>query len=91
MEFFAIMFVGTVIAILIVAGLRDDHPSQSWHPLTPPLELPKADPGQRNAEIWQYRPMGELEYWEAMDLHVKDPHHNPCPSPVPPKIQNLDC
>lgn len=85
MEFLAIMFIGTVVAILIVAGLYSP-PSQRIFRVAPPLNLPGPTRGENDAEIWQFQPMDEVEYWEAMDRHEADPAHNPCPSPVPPKI-----
>jgi hypothetical protein len=84
MEFFAIMFLGTVIAVLIVAGSR---PAQRLYRTAPPADLPGSGPDERNAEVWQFQPMDEVEHLEALELHVKDPTRHPAPSPVPPKIR----
>jgi hypothetical protein len=86
MEFFAIMFIGTVVAMFIVAGLRSPSSCRIYR-VAPPLDLPGTRRGEDDAEIWQFQPMDQVEYWEAMELHVKDPAHNPYPSPIPPKIQ----
>jgi hypothetical protein len=63
MEFFAIMFVGTLIAVWAVIGSR---PTRSLYRTAPPLDLPPSDQGERNAEIWQSQPMDKVEYLEAL-------------------------
>jgi hypothetical protein len=37
----------------------------------------------RSPEVWQYEPMDEIEYIEAVERHNDDPAHNPFPSPTP--------
>jgi hypothetical protein len=80
MEFLAIMFVGTLIAVLAVIFSRpvrrQDHPDFTTN-------FPEADQGRRNAEIWQWEPMDDFEYLRALDLYQQDPVHNPFPSDVP--------
>jgi hypothetical protein len=83
MEFFAIMLVGTLIAVWAVAGSR---PTQRIYRTTPPLNLPGAIQDDRDAEVWQFQPMDEVEHLEALELHLKDPSRHPAPSRVPPKI-----
>lgn len=85
MEFFAIMFVGTVIAIWAVAGSR---PTRKLYRTMPPINLPGAIEDDRNAEVWQFQPMDGVEHLEALELHHRDPVRNPAPSPAPPIIQN---
>ena len=84
MEFFAIMAIGTLIAIWAVIGSRS---TRKLYRAAPPLDLPRDDQGERNAEIWQSQPMDKVEYLEALERHEADPTHNPFPSPVPPRIQ----
>jgi hypothetical protein len=81
MEFFAIMFVGTVIAVLIVVGSR---PKQQLYRTAPPLNPSSTDQDDRHAEVWQFQPMDEVEHLEALELHLIDPARHPAPSPVPP-------
>jgi hypothetical protein len=81
-EFFAIMFVGAVIAVWAVAGSR---PTRRFYTIPPPLNLPEADDDQRNAQTWQWQPMDEVEYLKALELNESDPKHNPAPSPIPSK------
>ena len=83
MEFFAIMFIGTVVAVWAVAVSR---PTQRIFRVAPPLNLPGPTRGENDAEIWQFQPMDEVEYWQAMERHEEDPAHNPYPSRVPPRI-----
>jgi hypothetical protein len=84
MEFFAIMLVGAVIAVWAVAGSR---PTQRIYGSAPPLNLPGAIQDDRDAEVWQFQPMDEVEHLEALELYLKDPVRHPGPSPVPPKIR----
>jgi hypothetical protein len=79
MEFLAIMFVGTLIAIWAVAGSR---PKQRNFSYLPPVIPPEMKP-TRPPEIWQFEPMDEIEYTEAVTRHDSDPAHNPFPSPGP--------
>jgi hypothetical protein len=88
MEFFAIMFIGTVIAVLLVLGTRPDQ--QLYRVGPPPLDLPGPIQDDREAEVWQFQPMDQVEHLEALELHLKDPNRNPCPSPVPPRIADFE-
>ena len=83
MEFLAIMFVGTLIAVWAVAGSRPKRRNFSY---LPPVIPPEMNP-PRPPENWQYEPMDELEYTEAAKRHDSDPAHNPFPSPVPHQEQ----
>jgi len=78
MEFLAIMFVGTLIAVWAVRGSRPTRRSSYLPPLVPP------GMNQRRApEVWQYHPMDESEYWMAVDRHYADPTRHPFPSEPP--------
>jgi hypothetical protein len=77
MEFLAIMFVGTLIAVWAVAGSRPKRRNFSYLPPVIPSEMHPPRP----PEIWQYEPMDEFEYTEAIRRHELDPAHNPYPSP----------
>lgn len=79
------MLVGTVIAIWAVAGSR---PTQRIYRMAQPLNLPGTIQDDRDAEVWQFQPMDQVEYLEAMELHLKDPVRHPAPSPIPPKIRD---
>jgi hypothetical protein len=79
MEFLAIMFVGTLIAVWAVAGSRPKRPNFSYLPPVIPKEMNQPRP----PEIWQSEPMDEFEYTEALNRHYSDPAHNPFPSPMP--------
>lgn len=84
MEFLAIMFVGTLIAVWAVAGSRPKRRNFSY---LPPVIPPEMNP-PRPPEIWQYRPMDKTEYAEAVNRHDSDPAHNPFPLPIPDQKQN---
>jgi hypothetical protein len=83
-EFLAIMFVGTLVAVWAVAGSRPTRRNFSY---LPPVIPPEMNP-QRPPEIWQYRPMDKTEYAEAVNRHDSDPAHNPFPLPIPDQKQN---
>ena len=78
MEFLAIMFVGTLIAVWAVVGSR---PKQRSFSYLPPVIPPEMNP-PRPPEMWQYRPMDKTEHAEAVIRHNSDPAHNPFPLPV---------
>ncbi|MDX1951455.1 MAG: hypothetical protein SFY81_04680 [Verrucomicrobiota bacterium] len=85
-EFLAIMFVGTLVAIWAVFGSR---PGNVIYQNAPPrLDVAEADIGDRNAEIWQWNPNDQVEYMEAIARYEQDPLHNPFPSPVQSRIQD---
>jgi hypothetical protein len=42
----------------------------------------------RPIDIWQYEPVDEFEYTEAMKRHDSDPTHNPFPLPIPSEEQH---
>ena len=81
MEFLAIMFVGTLIAVWAVAGSRPKRRNFSYLPPVIPREMNPPRP----PENWQYEPMDEIEYSAAVERHNDDPAHNPFPSPPPPQ------
>jgi hypothetical protein len=83
MEFLAIMFVGTLIAIWAVAGSRPKRRNFSY---LPPVIPPEMNP-PRPPEVWQHEPMDEFEYTEAVKRYDSDPAHNPFPLPVPHQEQ----
>jgi hypothetical protein len=85
MEFLAIMFVGTLVAVWAVAGSRPTR--RSGISYLPPLIPPEMNP-HRPPEIWQYRPMDKIEYAEAVERHESDPVHNPFPLPLPDQKHN---
>jgi hypothetical protein len=85
MEFLAIMFVGTLIAIWAVAGSRSTR--RGGVSYLPPVIPPEMKP-PRPPEIWQYRPMDQTERAEAMRRHDSDPAHNPFPLPIPSEEQH---
>jgi hypothetical protein len=81
MEFFLIMGIGTVVAILIVANL----PKSGGIPCEGEENPFEARP-QRDTPIWkkdiaETYSMGDLEYLEKLERHQKDPQHWPCPFP----------
>jgi hypothetical protein len=78
-EFLAIMFIGTLIAVWAVAGSRPKRRNFSY---LPPV-IPKEMNPPRPPEVWQYEPMDRAEYDEAAKRHDSDPAHNPFPAPVP--------
>jgi hypothetical protein len=79
MEFLAIMFVGTLIAVWAVAGSRPRRRNFTYLPPVIPREMnPPLPP-----KVWQYDPMDEMEYTEALKRHASDPAHNPFPSQIP--------
>jgi len=84
MDFLAIMFVGTLIAVWAVAGSRPKRRNFSY---LPPV-IPKEMNPPRQPEVWQYEPVDEFEYTEAMKRHDSDPAHNPFPSPIPSEEQH---
>jgi hypothetical protein len=77
MEFLAIMFVGTVIAVWAVCGSSRSKSSRVSY--LPPVIPPEINP-QKPPAIWQYEPIDQAEYNEALDRHLADPMHNPLPS-----------
>jgi hypothetical protein len=81
-EFLAIMFVGTLIAIWAVSGSRPSRKTEVSY--LPPVIPPEMNP-RRPPETWQYDPVDEAEFTVALDRHFDDPGHNPFPSPPPPQ------
>jgi hypothetical protein len=82
-EFLVIMFVGALIAIWAVAGSRPKRQNFSYLPPVIPSEMKPPRP----PEIWQYEPMDQIEYAEAVSRHDSDPAHNPFPAPIPSQEQ----
>lgn len=80
MEFLAIIFVGTLIAIWAVIVSRPKKGSGVSY--LPPVVPPGINPTKR-PEIWQYRPMDNVEHAEAARRNRADPTRNPFPMPVP--------
>jgi hypothetical protein len=82
MEFLAIMFLGMLVAVWLVARSRPIRPTQKPpgnHALnSPPLQISTTKP-----ETWQWRPINSGEYWAALDLHTSDPINHPLPLPPP--------
>ena len=78
MEFFLIMGIGTVVAILIVANL----PKSGGIPYDEAVDgvEPRATPIWKKDIVETYS-MGDLEYLEKLERHQKDPQHWPCPFP----------
>jgi hypothetical protein len=79
MEFWLIMGIGTVVAILVVASL----PKSGGIPCE---EDPFAAAPPRDTPIWKKDIVetyanGDLEYLEKLERHQKDPQHWPCPFP----------
>jgi hypothetical protein len=86
-EFLAIMFVGTLIAVWAVAGLRPKRRNFSY---LPPV-IPKEMNPPRPPEVWQYEPMDEIDHAAAIKRHNDDPAHNPFPSPPPSQPTGDSC
>ncbi|MDB6054581.1 MAG: hypothetical protein JWN25_2104 [Verrucomicrobiales bacterium] len=103
MGFWLIMSVGTLIALWAASasrasseGQEDDEYSDEKQPSPPgaPFLNPPhlySENGTRTPppipEVWQYQPMDQAEYWDALELHYKDPLRNPLPTdpPRPPR------
>ena len=82
MEFLVLMFVGTLVAVWAVIGTR---PAQRGGvSYLPPIIPPEMNP-HRQPEVWQYDPMDDFEFTEALKRHDADPAHNPFPLPLPPE------
>ncbi|HEY1719440.1 MAG TPA: hypothetical protein VGH42_14265 [Verrucomicrobiae bacterium] len=88
MEFFLIMGIGTVVAILIVANLPksggipfDENPFEAKPPRDTPIW---------KKDIVETYANGDLEYLEKLERHQKDPQHWPCPFP-PDEPRQPDC
>ena len=77
MEFLVLMFVGTLIAVWAVVGTRPTQNSVVSY--LPPVIPPEMNP-HRQPEIWQYDPMDDFEFAEALKRHEVDPAHNPFPA-----------
>jgi hypothetical protein len=76
MEFLALMLVGTLIAVWAVVGTRPTH--RAGISYLPPVIPPEINP-YRQPEIWQYDPMDDFEFSEALKRHNADPDRNPFP------------
>jgi hypothetical protein len=87
MEFVAILVVGALIAIWVVANLRPKHPIQRAAPDFSTADAPPPVPPVWRKGAVQSEPMDDLEYLRAIERHDKDPSHYPFPSP-PPRPQN---
>lgn len=88
MEFWLIMGIGTVVAILIVANLPKSGHIPSDKAIydagkTRPTPVWKKD----IAETW---PLGDVDYWHKLERYQKDPQHWPCPFP-PDKPKKMEC
>jgi hypothetical protein len=82
MDFLVIMFFGTLITIWAVVVSRTK--KGSGVSCLPPVIPPEVNPPKR-PEIWQYRPMDNVEHAEATRLNRADPVRNPFPLPVFPR------
>jgi len=85
MEFLVLMLIGTLIAIWAVTGSR---PKQNSGVSYLPPVIPSEMNPHRQPEIWQYRPMNEIEHAAAIARYTNDSVHNPFPlPPLPPTNQ----
>jgi hypothetical protein len=80
-EFLVPLFIGTLIAVWAVAGSRSKQ--RGGVSYLPPVIPPEMNP-HRPPEIWQYRPMDEIEHGAAIERYTNDSVHNPFPLPPPP-------
>ncbi|HEV2328528.1 MAG TPA: hypothetical protein VGY56_07045 [Verrucomicrobiae bacterium] len=78
MEFFVIMGIGTLVAILIVAGLPK---SGHLHIDESVFSGKKTGTPIWKKDIVETYANGDLEYLEKLERHQKDPQHWPCPFP----------
>lgn len=83
MEFFAIMGIGVVLAILIVLGSRPKRPTVSLGNASPARQFSTGGTPVWKKDIALSHPIGELEYLEAIERHDKEPLHQPFPLPPP--------
>jgi hypothetical protein len=81
------MGIGTLVAILIVAGLP-----KSGHLLIDESVFSEKKAGTPiwKKDIVETYANGDLEYLEKLERHHKDPQHWPCPLP-PDKSPQQDC
>jgi len=80
-EFLVPLFIGTLVAVWAVAGSRSKQ--RGGVSYLPPVIPPEMNP-RRGPEIWQYRPMDEIEHAAAIERYRNDSVHNPFPLPPPP-------
>jgi hypothetical protein len=104
MDFWLIMCLGTLVALWAVSASRasvnvqevSEYPDEdsaippSVPGLNPP-HLPDNDSRipPRLPEVWQYQPMDQVEFSDALELHYRDPLRNPLPSD-PPRLPRKD-
>jgi hypothetical protein len=83
MEFFAIMAVGTVLAVLVVLGCRPSRPRNIRQAPDVDELSPRPTPPWKK-DISLTHPIGELQYLEQIERYNKDPQHQPFPLQPPP-------
>lgn len=81
MMFFGIIGISTLTLLWLFSGSKTSRPIRKAHddfpPLTPQFKATSTP------EVWQSLPMDNVEYWKAVELHERDPAHNPFPSSPP--------
>ena len=87
MEFLAIMGIGALIAIWIVANL----PKSRGHrrEIIPFEQKPSQTPAWRK-DISEVYSTDDFDYLRKLDRYQNDPQHWPCPFP-PPEPRKMEC
>lgn len=84
MDFFLIMGIGTVVAIIVVANLpKSGHiPYEKDQDPFAYKKSPQTLASQKGiSEVWS---TDEMDYLNKLERHERDPRHWPAPLPPPP-------
>jgi hypothetical protein len=87
MEFFLIMGIGTVVAIIVLANLpKSGHLRLRGKPFAY-KEPPQTLAWQKDiSEVWS---TDEMDYMAKLERHDRDPRHSPAPLPPPPPATKM--